>query len=48
MISLDLSNAKLDKELSLYQEKVSKAHNDLHNGTGAGNEHNKCHNERQY
>ena len=38
MISLDLSNAKLDKELSLYQEKVSKAHNDLHNGTGAGND----------
>ena len=38
MISLDLSNAKLDKEISSYQEKVSIAHKDLHNATGKGND----------
>ncbi|MBQ6335494.1 MAG: glucose-6-phosphate isomerase [Erysipelotrichaceae bacterium] len=38
MISLDLRNAKLDEDLSLWQERVSKAHRDLHEKTGAGND----------
>ena len=38
MISLDLSNAKLDEDLSKWQEKVSKAHKDLHEKTGKGND----------
>ena len=38
MISLDLKNAKLNEDLSLWQEKVSKAHLDLHEKTGAGND----------
>jgi len=38
MISLDLSNAKLKEDLSLWQEKVSKAHKDLHDKTGKGND----------
>ncbi|MBQ0036930.1 MAG: glucose-6-phosphate isomerase [Firmicutes bacterium] len=38
MISLDLSNAKLDKDIASYQEKVTVAHNDLHNATGKGND----------
>ena len=38
MINLDLSNAKLNEELSLWQERVSKAHKDLHEKTGKGND----------
>ena len=38
MISLDLSNAKLNEDIYSWQEKVSKAHNDLHNKTGKGND----------
>ncbi len=38
MISLDLRNAKLNEEMSAWQEKVSKAHRDLHEKTGAGND----------
>ena len=38
MISLDLRNAKLNEEMSVWQEKVSKAHRDLHEKTGAGND----------
>ena len=38
MISLDLRNAKLDEDLSNWQEKVSKAHKDLHEKTGKGND----------
>ena len=38
MISLDLSNAKLNEDIYAWQEKVSKAHNDLHNKTGKGND----------
>jgi glucose-6-phosphate isomerase len=38
MISLDLRNAKLNEDLSAWQERVSKAHKDLHEKTGAGND----------
>ena len=38
MIKLDLANAKLDEDLSKWQEKVSKAHKDLHEKTGKGND----------
>ena len=38
MISLDLRNAKLNEDLSLWQDAVSKAHKDLHEKTGAGND----------
>ncbi len=38
MISLDLSNAKLNEDIYTWQEKVSKAHDDLHNKTGKGND----------
>ena len=38
MINLDLSNAKLNEDIYAWQEKVSKAHNDLHNKTGKGND----------
>ncbi len=38
MINLDLSNAKLNEDIYSWQEKVSKAHNDLHNKTGKGND----------
>lgn len=38
MINLDLSNAKLKEDLSIWQDKVTKAHNDLHNKTGKGND----------
>ena len=38
MISLDLRNAKLNEDLHLWQEKVSKAHKDLHEKTGKGND----------
>ena len=38
MISLDLRNAKLDEDLSLWQEKVSEAHKQLHEKTGKGND----------
>lgn len=38
MIRLDLTNAKLDEDLSKWQDKVSKAHKDLHEKTGKGND----------
>ena len=38
MISLDLRNAKLDEDLSNWQEKVSIAHKQLHEKTGKGND----------
>ena len=38
MISLELNNAKLNEELSSWQEKVSVAHKDLHEKTGKGND----------
>ena len=38
MINLDLRYAKLNEDLESYQEKVSKAHKDLHEKTGAGND----------
>ena len=38
MLTLNLENAKLDKELSSYQEKVSEAHRWLEEKTGAGND----------
>ncbi|MBR4470722.1 MAG: glucose-6-phosphate isomerase [Erysipelotrichaceae bacterium] len=38
MISLDLRNAKLNEDLSSWQEKVTKAHHDLREKTGAGND----------
>ena len=38
MIRLDLNNAKLNEELSLWQERVSAAHRDLHEKTGKGND----------
>lgn len=38
MISLDLRNAKLNEDLTLWQDRLSKAHNDLHNKTGKGND----------
>lgn len=38
MIKLDLTNAKLDEDLSKWQDKVSKAHKDLHEKTGKGND----------
>ena len=38
MINLDLNNAKLNEDIYAWQEKVSKAHNDLHNKTGKGND----------
>ncbi len=38
MISLDLRNAKLNEELSSWQERVGRAHRDLHEKTGAGND----------
>lgn len=39
MISLDLRNAKLNEDISAWQEKVSKAHKDLHEKTGAGSDY---------
>ena len=39
MIKLDLSCAKLDEDLSNYQEKVSEAHRWLHDKTGKGNDY---------
>ncbi len=39
MISLDLSNAKLNEDLSLWKDKVSEAHSWLHNKTGKGNDY---------
>ena len=39
MIRLDLKDAKLKEELSAWQEKVSKAHRDLHEKTGTGNDY---------
>ena len=39
MIKLDLSCAKLDEDLSNYQEKVSEAHRWLHEKTGKGNDY---------
>ena len=38
MISLDLRNAKLGEDLSLWQDKVSVAHKQLHEKTGKGND----------
>lgn len=38
MISLDLRNAKLNEDLSKWQEKVSIAHKQLHEKTGKGND----------
>ena len=38
MIRLDLTNAKLDEDLSKWQDKVSKAHKDLHEKIGKGND----------
>ena len=38
MISLDLRNAKLDEDLSSWQDKVSIAHKQLHEKTGKGND----------
>lgn len=38
MLSIDLSNAKLNEELSSYQEKVSEAHKWLEEKTGKGND----------
>jgi len=38
MISLDLKNAKLDEDLSKWQDKVSVAHKQLHEKTGKGND----------
>ena len=38
MINLDLRNAKLKEDLSLWQERVNKAHADLHNKTGKGSD----------
>ena len=38
MISLDLRNAKLNEDLSLWQDKVSVAHKQLHEKTGKGND----------
>ena len=38
MISLDLSQAKLNEELSSWQDKVSACHKMLHEKTGAGND----------
>ena len=38
MINLDLRNAKLDEDLSKWQASVSKAHKDLHEKTGKGND----------
>lgn len=38
MINLDLSNAKLSEDIGLWQERVSKAHKDLHEKTGKGND----------
>ena len=38
MISLDLTNSKLKEDILSYQDKVSKAHKDLHEKTGAGND----------
>lgn len=39
MLKLDLSYAKLDEDLSSYQEKVSEAHKWLHEKTGKGNDY---------
>lgn len=39
MISLDLKNSKLNEDILKWQDKVTKAHNDLHNKTGAGNDY---------
>lgn len=39
MIRLDLKDAKLKEELSVWQQKVSKAHRDLHEKTGTGNDY---------
>ena len=38
MIKLDLSNCKLNEDLSNYQEEVTKCHNWLHEKTGPGND----------
>ncbi|MBQ1788328.1 MAG: glucose-6-phosphate isomerase, partial [Erysipelotrichaceae bacterium] len=38
MIRLDLRNAKLNENLSLWQDRVNKAHDDLHNRTGKGSD----------
>ena len=38
MIRLDLNNAKLDEDLSLWQERVDEAHKQLHEKTGKGND----------
>lgn len=38
MIRLDLSNAKINEDLSLWQDRVSKAHDELHNKSGKGND----------
>jgi len=39
MIKLDASKAFLNESITDYQEKVTKAHNDLKNKTGAGNDY---------
>lgn len=39
MIKVELENAKLNEELSKYQDIVTKCHNDLHNATGKGNDY---------
>ncbi len=38
MIKLDLSNAKLDEDLSNYKDQVKSIHEMIHNKTGAGND----------
>ena len=38
MIKVDFSNAKLNEDFSLWQDKVRKCHLDLHNKTGKGND----------